>query len=138
MGNSKANLADKFIKRAEKDLRSAKVLRDEDCFEDACYHAQQCGEKAIKAHLILKGSFATTHTPSPTFLREIQDAPGRWKDELLKVQEKMEELEGYWIKTRYPDEEWREYDREETDEAIEKAEFILDRIKKFLEEKYAY
>ena len=43
-----------------------------------------------------------------------------------------------FIKTRYPDEEWREYDREETDEAIEKAEFILDRIKKFLEERHAH
>ena len=34
---------------AEEDLRAARALTESDLFAHACFAAQQCGEKAVKA-----------------------------------------------------------------------------------------
>jgi len=138
MANSRNDLtqSERFLKRAEEDLNAALVLQDGQLYRDVCYFSQQCMEKAIKAFLILKGKFQVTHTPSATFLEEIKKTPGKWKDPLMEAHAKSKVLADYWIKTRYPDVEWREYDEKEAQEAVDNAQSILETMQKFLKEEF--
>lgn len=41
--------AERWIRTAEDDLDSAKILKTNNKFAHSCFHAQQAGEKAVKA-----------------------------------------------------------------------------------------
>jgi len=41
-----------WIKKAANDLRSSKVLVNEDILDTAVYHTQQSAEKALKGYLV--------------------------------------------------------------------------------------
>ena len=51
-----------LLLRAFNDLKSSKVLLDNELYDNSVYHSQQCAEKALKAFLIYKNNKITkTH-----------------------------------------------------------------------------
>ena len=48
-------LAERWLVFAQQDLRGAQVMFDEKLYNLACFHAQQCAEKALKGMLIRQG-----------------------------------------------------------------------------------
>jgi HEPN domain-containing protein len=44
-----------WILKAENDLASSKVLKENLLLDTSVYHAQQCAEKALKGFLVFKG-----------------------------------------------------------------------------------
>ncbi len=41
--------AERWLRTAEEDLQAAKTLQANEIYAQACFLAQQCGEKALKA-----------------------------------------------------------------------------------------
>jgi len=145
MGYRKANikLAKAFLKRAEGDLRSAKILLDAGEFPDSIYHSQQCSEKAIKALLVMENKFVRQHIVSGIFKEVIENFAEKWKEKLIEILPDIESLEIHWILPRYPEpfgeEIWNpeeEYSEKDAKEAFAKAERILKILKAFLKENY--
>lgn len=129
-----------FLLRAKADLKSAKDLLEADDFPDAALHAQQCAEKAIKALLVIENRFVSRHIVSDIFSEVVEELK---LEELEDVLDCCRELERHWIRPRYPFPEmgdiWNpleEYEEEDAKEAIEKAEFVFERLKTLLKERY--
>jgi len=88
---------DRWIIFAREDLRMAELALAEGIFNQVCFHAQQCVEKAIKGWLEQQGQIPPrTHRMadllallSPDLMGELTDA--------IRV------LDRFYIPTRYPD-----------------------------------
>jgi HEPN domain-containing protein len=83
---------------AREDLRMAELALKEGIFNQACFHAQQCVEKGLKALIEFRGRVAPrTHSIADLLAalaeRDRRFVPGR---ELLR-------LDRFYIPTRYPD-----------------------------------
>jgi len=119
-----------WLQRARSDLQLGRAgLRTKGVLpEDACFHAQQCAEKALKALLLhLKVAFPKTHT-----IEVLLD--------LLKAQEvsipngvdEAFELSEYAVQTRYPG-EWEPVTKAEARRALEQAGLVLAWVESQLE-----
>lgn len=92
-----------WIRKAEADRTAAKralqdSLRHPDQAEIACYHAQQCVEKYLKALLAKKGRpIPRTHD-----LLALADRTRRLRFSSAKLQEDLELLNHYAVRIRYP------------------------------------
>lgn len=88
--------------------------------EDACYHAQQCAEKALKGLLTGRGiAFPRTHVIET--LLDLLKANG------FSIPENVDEafeLTQYAVQTRYPG-EWEPVTNEEAHRALEQASLVL-------------
>ena len=115
-------LASGWLERARSDLQLGRVALNTPgvMLEDACFHAQQCAEKALKGLLTyLDIAFPRTHV-----LEVLLD--------LLKAQginvpgtvDEAFELTQYAVQTRYPG-EWEPVTREEAQRALERAKVVL-------------
>ena len=83
-----------WFAQAQKDLEQAKSSQKEGRHEWACFAAQQCAEKAVKAlHLYLKQE-AWGHVVA----RLLSELPIAVEDDLL---DKAKVLDGFYIPTRY-------------------------------------
>ena len=111
-----------WLLRARSDLalgraavESPDVLR-----EDACFHAQQCGEKALKALLVGRRiSYPRTHALET--LMDLLKAGG------VEVPEEVDRsfcLTQYAVETRYPG-EWEPVTEEEARSALQTAAQVL-------------
>jgi HEPN domain-containing protein len=120
--NAPDDVAISWLKHARSDLQLGRAaLRTRGVMpEDACFHAQQCAEKALKALLLhLKIPFPKTHS-----IEVLLD--------LLKTQgfsipagvDETFELSGYAVQTRYPG-EWEPVSKSEARQAIEQAGIVL-------------
>ncbi|MEA2075233.1 MAG: HEPN domain-containing protein [Euryarchaeota archaeon] len=129
MTRTKEELIQSWLKKAEKDLLTAK---HELSFADAvtesiCFHSQQAAEKYLKAYLVLLGiPFTKTHE-----IGELVTKCENKDKEMSALKEEADKLTDYAIEIRYP-EEWIEPTLEESREAFEMAnkvkEIILNRI----------
>jgi HEPN domain-containing protein len=94
--------------------------------EDACFHAQQCSEKALKALLTEKNiPFPRTHV--------IETLLDLLKTNGLVVPENVDqafELTQYAVQTRYPG-EWEPVTIEEARRALERAALVLDWVRTY-------
>ncbi len=136
----KKKLAKAFILRAKADLKSAIDLLKAEDYPDAALHAQQCAEKAVKAFLVFENRFASRHIVSDIFSEVMGDLK---LEDLDKVLEYCIYLERHWIRPRYPFPEkgdiWNpleEYREKDAEEAIEKAEFVFERLRVLLKDRY--
>jgi len=88
--------------------------------EDACFHAQQCAEKALKALLIQRGiDFPRTHVLET--LLDLLTAAG------IRIPPQVDEafvLTQYAVETRYPG-EWEPVTEEEARMALDLAAEVL-------------
>jgi HEPN domain-containing protein len=124
-----ARRVQQWLAFGDEDLRMAQhafSLSDAPPYRLIAYHAQQCGEKHLKAYLVLHGiDFPYTHNLSR--LLELCADQARWAEELREA----EELTPYAITARYPgeDEEVRE---EEARRAVEIAARVRDAVRRTL------
>ncbi|MBP7864445.1 MAG: HEPN domain-containing protein [Acidobacteria bacterium] len=92
--------AARWLSQARADLRAAEVSRQAGCFEWACFQAQQCAEKILKAFWMHHGIDPWGHS----VLKLMQDFPDpALRDSLLKpLQGHARLLDKLYIPTRYP------------------------------------
>ncbi len=88
--------------------------------EDACFHAQQCAEKALKAYLLHLGiSFPRTHA-----LEVLLDLLKNAGVTIPPDVDDSYQLSQYAVLTRYPG-EWEPVTRSEANWALDKAALVL-------------
>jgi HEPN domain-containing protein len=125
-----AEIPQEWIRHAMSDLRMAEIALDNPgiLFEDACFHAQQCAEKALKALLThLDISFPRTHAIE--VLLDLLSSSGIEVPPIIDV---ADVLSQYAVQTRYPG-KWEAIDREETEKAILIAANVLKWVEELLE-----
>ena len=130
---------DVWMKRAEEDLRVARILLENSAFADSVYHAQQAAEKAAKALLMLMNVEVMEHKVGGIFY----DSVAIHYPELEEVSDAIVRLEKHWVKPRYPIKTSRGifdplkyYNRDIAKKAIKDAEFVVKRIKEFIEKEF--
>ncbi len=120
--NTPEHVVQAWMKRARSDLQLGRVaLRSKGVLpEDACFHAQQCAEKALKALLLKLGvEFPRTHAIE--VLLDLLKAQG------LDIPNSVDEafvLTEYAVQARYPG-EWEPVTKSEARKAIERAALVL-------------
>jgi HEPN domain-containing protein len=127
---TKKELVNNWIKKAEKDLLTAKheLSFPDAVTESVCFHCQQAVEKFLKAYLVFLGiPFTKTHE-----IGELITKCENKDDEISAFKEEADKLTDYAISVRYP-EEPLEPTLGEAKEAFEMAKkikrFILSKIK---------
>jgi HEPN domain-containing protein len=120
----------KWLEKGCKDLVVGKFLlqKGEAYFDFACFHSQQCAEKAVKAFLVWH------NIP----FRKIHDLVSLGAL-CLPIDSTLEEtlrttavLSRYAVDARYPGEDGEEYTKEQTQKALIMAELVLKEIVKRL------
>lgn len=116
-----------WVERAEEDFVLARTAlrRKQPLAYGACFHAQQCAEKYMKALLISKGAdFPKTH--DLLLLNNLCSSNGI----LLEMDAKhLNTLTDYAVRTRYPGEDPT---AEDAKEAIELAKLVRNFARRFL------
>jgi len=113
-----------WIKKAEEDLRGAKTLFkyiDEEDYSLVAYHCQQVAEKKLKGmRLKYDSKLLREHN-----LLVLYDYILEFYPEIKKYQKDLTFVNGYYIKTRYPQEAPTRLSKEDAAECIRIAEEIL-------------
>ena len=86
-----------WIAFAHEDLRMAELALAEGIFNQVCFHAQQCAEKAIKGWLAYQGQLPPRTHRMADLLRLLSPNP------LGKLSDELRLLDRFYIPTRYPD-----------------------------------
>jgi HEPN domain-containing protein len=89
-----ANRAQDWFKQAERDLEQAHASKTDGRHEWACFAAQQCAEKAVKALHLARGQEAWGHVVA----RLLQELPLDIPADLV---EKGRVLDNFYVPTRY-------------------------------------
>jgi len=111
-----------WLQRARSDLQLGRVAAQARGVlpEDACFHAQQCAEKALKALLLQRGvAFPKTHA--------IEVLLDLLKTKGLHIPDGVDEafeLSDYAVQTRYPG-EWEPVTKADAQHALERAALVL-------------
>ncbi len=87
----------RWLSQAKHDLRTAKVTAKSDSHDWACFLSQQAAEKALKAHLYLKGHRAVT---GHSILGLLQKCANH--DQSFRSIERVKRLDEVYITSRYP------------------------------------
>lgn len=124
--------AETWLRQAEADLKAAGDSLAAGNNEWACYQAQQCAEKALKAYLYLKGRTAIlTHA-----LRQLVQDCVHFDPDFHLVLNDAKYLENFNIPTRYPNgldadlAPAEYYDREDAEKCQSSAASILSAVKR--------
>ncbi|MCK4795951.1 MAG: HEPN domain-containing protein [Spirochaetes bacterium] len=117
-----------WLKRSKSNLKLAKSKKDKDiCYEDLCFEAQQCAEKALKALLIyFNAEVPKTHSFN-ILLEKLEANLTIIPDEFLDVLE----LNDYAVQTRYPG-DYTPLDDEEYKRAVAIAGKLLNSVIKII------
>jgi HEPN domain-containing protein len=92
-----SELAKSWLDFAREDLRMAELALAEGIFNQTCFHAQQCAEKAIKGYLEQQGQ-------SPPRTHRMADLLPLLPVGLLgELEDALRLLDRFYIPTRYPD-----------------------------------
>jgi len=83
-----------WLRFAQEDLRMAELALPDGIYNQVCFHAQQCAEKAIKGLLAFQGV-------APPRTHRIADLLSLVKNDLFDVEVQL--LDRFYIPTRYPD-----------------------------------
>ena len=134
-------IAQAFIKEAEADIRSARLLLSGKEYSQTIVHCQHAVEKILKAALALRNIIITRqHVVSPDFVAVFSDL-----EEVNQIGLAVSALEKEGTRTEYPffgrpdlpiwipSEQYNEADAKD---AIEKAEYVYQTVMAFLCQKY--
>jgi HEPN domain-containing protein len=126
-----ANRANDWLKQAKRDLKQARILKNNQGYEWACFLAQQSAEKALKALHLFLGQEAWGHTIS----KLLTELPIKFPKKLI---DKAKILDAFYIPTRYPNgfpegTPYEHYGKSQAEEAIKYASEII----KFVNSKMA-
>lgn len=126
--------ARRWLKQAEKDLRSARNSLGTGDYEWACFQSQQSAEKAVKALLYLRGyRKILTHS-----IFELVKEVGSSEREFGQLTRQAKVLDSVYISSRYPNGiagdlvPGEYYEQEDAEECISYAGSILDAVKKHI------
>ncbi len=122
MDEATAEAAQRWLQKADNDLRAARAALDADppITDAACFHAQQCAEKALKAFLVVTGThIERTHDLPRILARCVTHDPT-----LTELADIAERLADYAVASRYPD-DWREIPEQEAQAAVTDAIEVL-------------
>jgi HEPN domain-containing protein/predicted nucleotidyltransferase len=130
-----------WLADGERDLLAASHLLRANLFEKVVYHCQQAVEKATKAVLAAWGEFVRTHRVANILRKECKERElGEWEEKLLTVADIGNTTEPHVALSRYPELNnnalWvpcEEYDIDIATEYLEKAELVINIVKKFIE-----
>ena len=89
---------DRWFEQATADLQAARSMRKEGHWWAACFHAQQAGEKAVKAYLYGEGERLVLGHAVAQLIRDAAQHNARF----LELAEAAASLDVYYIGTRYP------------------------------------
>jgi HEPN domain-containing protein len=92
--------------------------------DTACFHAQQCVEKCLKAFLTAKGK----HIEKTHSLPRLVEMCGDLDKDFEKLKETSIELTDYAVVVRYPD-DWRDITVEETESAAKRAKAAMEFVR---------
>jgi len=93
--------ANRWFKTAEDDLDSSRVLHQNGKYAHACFHAQQAGEKALKAIWYLVDADPWGHSISK-LIHDLQQVDVRLHGRLASIKRSAILLDRFYIPTRYP------------------------------------
>lgn len=88
-----------WITRAQDDLQAVASLLEDGLYALACFHAQQCVEKVLKAFLLKKENTI----PKIHALPELLARCAKHQNKFGQFQETVERLDKFYRPTRYPD-----------------------------------
>lgn len=128
--------AERWLLTAQGDLQTAVVLLNNSRYAHACFHAQQSGEKAIKAIWYLLDADPWGHSIKK-LLQGLKSIDLKTFGELSQLERSATILDRYYITTRYPNglpdltpEE--AYMEEDAQSCIQHAEQILSAVQKII------
>ena len=120
--------AERWLQTAVEDLQAARVLFANGIYASACFHAEQCGEKAVKALWFLEDLDPWGHS----ILKLLQEFPRRSElpDEDTWYQH-ASLLDKFYVPTRYPNglpdlTPGQVYTQEDAERALRAAEALLE------------
>jgi len=118
-----------WIEKAQRDLKSAKILKEHDCGNDmVAFHCQQAVEKSLKAYLIMNGEgIVSGH--SLIYLCKLSE---KHNSEFRKYIKDCGFLNQYYIETRYPADTPLIVSDYETDECIKIADEIYKTVESII------
>lgn len=123
--------AGRWIESAAEDIAAAKLMSANKMYSHACFLAQQCGEKAVKALWLMIGADPWGHS----IQKLVADFPRRKTiPDIRQWAEKGALLDRYYIPTRYPNglpdlTPGVSYFQQDATVAIQTAEFFLVAVK---------
>ena len=128
--------AKRWLQTAKEDLEAARVLLDAGMYAQACFFAQQSGEKAIKALWYLEDVDPWGHSVK----RLITEFPR--KEEFIDLEKCLEQgalLDQFYIPTRYPNglpdlTPGQVYRRADAERCIEAARTLVAVCEKWLDQ----
>ena len=129
--------AERWLTTAHEDLQAARVLAAEGLFAAACFHSEQCGEKAVKAIWYLGDFDPWGHS----ILKLLQDFP--YRDEFSDLERWMSDaglLDQFYVPTRYPNglpdlTPGQIFSNEDAQRALRAAENLLHRCRDWFEQR---
>ncbi len=132
--------AARWLKTGQSDLVTARVLLTNRRFAHACFHAQQAGEKALKALWYFRDMDPWGHSIRK-LIDDMAKATTNRHDELSLLINGGTKLDRFYILTRYPNglpeiTPDMAYFEEDAGEAIKIADSILERVGKLIEEEF--
>lgn len=90
----------RWLTFAAQDLRMAELALQEGLFNQACFHAQQCAEKSLKALIAWRGEVI----PRAHALVDLIDRlPDEYRQHLSALMEALWQLDQFYVPIRYPD-----------------------------------
>lgn len=124
---------ERWLRFAREDLSVAELTMLAAIFNQVCFHAQQCAEKAIKGLLVLQGKKPPRTHLIGDLLSLLETNP--FQTSTLEIQL----LDRFYIPTRYPDALPGELPeglpgREDAEEALATARQILDTIEALVQQ----
>jgi len=91
---------DEWLTYADEDLRTAGLCFENEIWNQACFHAQQCVEKVLKAVLIAQGAVYPRSHSLPELLNRLDRA--RFAP-LFVLSDRIRLVDRFYMATRYPD-----------------------------------
>jgi HEPN domain-containing protein len=122
MSGRELDLVGDWLRRAHSDLNLGRAaLKTKGVLpEAACFHAQQCAEKALKALLLKLGvDFPRTHA-----IEVLLDLLKEQEIEIPSEVDRAFELSQYAVQTRYPG-GWEPVTKKEAAHALERATLVI-------------
>lgn len=121
-----------WIDKSERDIKSAKILKEHDCGNDVvAFHCQQAIEKILKAYLIIKGDGVVSGHSLLYLCKLAQGHEGNFK----KYIKDCGFVNQYYIETRYPADSPLIVSDYEANECIKIAEEIYNYVMSIISNK---
>jgi len=102
MGTEKSiEEARRWFQTAESDLKTARILHENQRYAHACFHAQQAGEKAVKSIWYLHAGDPWGHSVQKLIV-DLKDFDTEFFSILEDLVPDGSKLDKYYLPTRYP------------------------------------